>query len=147
MLLHSLAITGLLDFEKGIVMTRTIAITMVFIFIFAGLLGIAVPSMFGLHLGSPCTLINLISGCLALYFGSLILPAAKSFCKAFGTVFLLWAAYGFAANNGVDNSLFVSKHLALGTVDNIAHCAIGALFLIAGYYERRIPSWPLKTST
>ena len=114
-------------------MTKLVTLTLASLLALAGLVGFAVPGGLGLHLNLAQNGIHLLSGVTAWYFGSLILPAAKSFCRTFGFVFLLWGIIEIAGK--ADGHPWVHPPLTPHTIVALLHLVAGLLFLIAGIYK------------
>ena len=126
-------------------MAKTIALVLGIAFILVGILGFAAPALLGAHLSVTHSIVHLLSGALALYFGLKgTLAQARLFCLIFGAVYALLGVVGFLAGSpgspsaGVpgpaDDRLFkvLPGLLELGTVDHVIHIALGAVFLVAG---------------
>jgi uncharacterized protein DUF4383 len=104
------------------------------VFILVGLAGFAMPGLLGTHLGLVHNVIHLVSGALALYFGLGSSSSALTFCRVFGTVYLLLGVVGFALGDGTDRMFeVIPGQLMLGTMDHVVHIALGAVFLIGGF--------------
>lgn len=114
-------------------MTKSISLTFGSLLALAGLLGFVVPGGLGMHWDPVQNWLHLLSGGMAWYFGSLILPAAKSFCRAFGVVYLLWALIGFAATS--HGGPWIPRPLTPQAMTVLMHGIIGGLFLVTGLYK------------
>ena len=118
-------------------MAKTICTILGVVFILVGLLGFVMPNVLGMHLNTTHNLIHLISGAAALYLGLAgSLAAARTFCLAFGAVYLLLGIAGFLLGTGNDRMLDIGDILHLGTMDHIVHLLLGAVFLIGGLMTR-----------
>ena len=63
--------------------------------------------------------------------------AARNFCIAFGSIYLLLGLVGFVRGEGADRLFVVIPgQLELGTVDHVIHVVFGALYLIAGFMTK-----------
>ncbi len=115
-------------------MAKTIATLLGIVFILAGLVGFAAPSLLGAHLSPAHNIVHLVSGAIALYLGLKgSLSATKTFCLVFGAVYLLLGLAGFLLGSGADRMLHViAGTLEFGTVDHVIHVLLGAIFLIGG---------------
>src|SRR5215218_3493930 len=77
-------------------MAKQIAKIMGVVFILVGIIGFLAPGLLGMHLSLAHTLVHLISGALALYFGFAgTLSGARLFCIVFGVVYALLGVAGF----------------------------------------------------
>ena len=96
-----------------------------------------------MHLSLAHTVIHLVSGALAIWFGTtkVSLGAAKSFAITFGLVYGLLGVAGFllgqpgTAHVGPEDArmwALIPGQLELGTMDHIVHIVLGAAFLIGG---------------
>jgi hypothetical protein len=132
-------------------MAKKICLLVGIVFIVVGLAGFALPNLLGTHLSLAHNLIHLVSGAVAIYFGTAgSLSAARSFCILFGIVYGLLGVAGFLLGapgtptmNGMtmaaDAHLFkvIPGQLELGTMDHAIHILLGALFLIGGFGTRK----------
>lgn len=129
---------------------QKVCITLGVFFVLAGLGGIAMPGMLGMHLSMTHNLIHLISGVLALWVGYADdSRKAYIFCMAFGCVYGLLGLSGFAFGRpgfpGVghmeaDQNLLriIPNVLELGTADHIVHVLLGVAFVgFALVWKRR----------
>ena len=122
------------------------------VFLLVGILGYVMPGFAGAHLNPVHNLIHLVSGVLALYFGTIgSLSSARLFCLIFGSVYLLLGIVGFLAGSpgiptmpgmemmGLDSRLLrvLPGNLELGTIDHSIHVGIGLVFLASGIATRR----------
>jgi hypothetical protein len=124
-------------------MARTICKVLGVAFVLAGLGGFAMPRLMGFHLTTIHNVIHIATGAVALYLGfSGSAGAVKTFCVAFGGVYLALGVLGFVAPGVV---AAVIGH-PLGdpgelTPDNVFHVAVGAVFLLAGLAgPREVPA-------
>jgi hypothetical protein len=132
-------------------MAKTICLVVGIVFLIVGVLGFVMPGLLGAHLSLAHNLVHIISGALALYFGTAgSLSAARTFCIVFGFVYLLLGVAGFVAGQndiptvvgmedmGPDARMFkvIPGQLELGTMDHVIHIVIGLLFLIGGFTTR-----------
>src|ERR1044072_2664149 len=115
------------------------------VFILVGVVGFVIPGFLGTHLSLAHNAVHLISGAIALYFGFAGSPsAARTFCLAFGAVYLLLGVVGFVMGapgastlTGVmmeDSKMWkvIPGTLELGKMDHIVHCLPGVVFLAGG---------------
>ena len=133
--------------EKKI-MAKTISTVLGVVFLLVGIVGFVKPDLMGTHLSLAHNMIHIISGAAALYFGLAgTLSAARTFCLAFGAVYLLLGVAGFllggdgtatVANMSHDSRLFkvLPGTLELGTMDHVVHLLLGAVFLAGGLMSR-----------
>ena len=115
------------------------------VFVLVGVAGFVMPGFLGTHLSLAHNAVHLISGAIALYFGFAGSPsAARTFCLAFGAVYLLLGIVGFvmgapgasaiAGMTMEDSKLWkvLPGTLELGRMDHIVHCLLGVVFLGGG---------------
>jgi hypothetical protein len=118
-------------------------------FLLVGILGFVAPAVLGMHLSAAHNVVHLATGAVSLYLGLKGSPsAAKTFCVAFGAVYVLLGVAGFVAGGdgapGVpgphDARLLklVPGTLEFGTVDHIVHILLGAIYLIGGLMTRPV---------
>jgi len=124
-------------------MAKTISTILGIIFLVIGLLGFAAPGMMGMHLSAAHNLVHLVSGALALWFGTKgTYDAARSFCIIFGIIYGLLGVVGFVAG-GADYSLtLIPNQLVLGKMDHIIHVILGVVFIIGGLSTRVVTAEP-----
>jgi hypothetical protein len=115
-------------------MARTICKVFGVAFLLAGLGGFAIPTLLGFHLTTIHNLIHLASGAAALYLGFAgSAGAVRTFCIAFGAVYLGLGALGFVAP-GLVAAVIGHPPVSSGELmpDNAFHIVVGAVFLLAG---------------
>ena len=132
-------------------MAKRLALILGIVFIAVGILGFVVPNLMGTHLSSAHNLIHLVSGGLALYFGTAgSLSGAKSFCIIFGIVYLGLGLAGFAFGTDMSSTLtppgihghdshllrVIPGILELGLHDHLLHVALGLIFILGGVFTR-----------
>lgn len=118
-------------------------------FLLVGVLGFAAPSMLGMHLSAAHNVVHVVTGAASLYLGLKGSPsAAKTFCVAFGAVYLLLGVAGFVA--GTDGApgvpgphdarllKLIPGTLEFGTMDHIGHILLGTIYLIGGLMTRPV---------
>ena len=82
-------------------MAKSISTILGIIFLVVGLLGFAATDTMGMHLSAAHNIVHLVSGALALYFGTKgTYEAARGFCIIFGIVYGLLGLIGFVAGGG-----------------------------------------------
>ena len=131
-------------------MAKRICTVLGIVFLLVAVAGFALPGLLGMHLSLAHNVVHLLSGAAALYLGLKgTESAARSFCFAFGAVYLLLGVAGFAAGgpgtpsvpegSTADDRLLVvvPGQLELTTMDHIVHVVLGAIFLIGGFLSRR----------
>jgi len=120
-------------------MAKTMSTILGIIFLVVGLLGFAAPGMMGMHLSVMHNVIHLVSGALALYFGTRgTYEGARGFCIVFGIVYGLLGLLGFVAG-GPDYMLnVIPGQLMLGKMDHIIHILLGILFIFAALSMRPV---------
>lgn len=115
-------------------MARTICRVLGVAFVLAGLGGFVMPRLLGFHLTTIHNLIHLASGAAALYLGFAgSASAVRTFCIAFGAVYLALGALGFVAP-GLVAAVIGHAPVDCGELapDNVFHIVVGAVFLLAG---------------
>lgn len=86
--------------------------------------------------------VHLLTAAMALYFGFAgSAGAARSFCIAFGAVYLLLGLLGFVAPDAVA-AIIGHGPLSAGELapDNVVHLLLGAVFLGVGLTTPRVAS-------
>src|SRR4051812_50132029 len=95
-------------------MAKTIATILGIIFLVVGLLGFAMPGIMGMHLSVAHNVVHLVSGALALYFGTKgTYESARAFCIIFGLVYGLLGLIGFVAGGGAPFIIDLFSHQPL----------------------------------
>ena len=118
-------------------MAKTIATIMGVLFLLVGLLGFAAPGLLGMHLSTAHNVVHLVSGALALYFGTKgTYDSARAFCIIFGIVYGLLGLIGFVAGGTDYEFTLIPSQLVLGKMDHIVHVILGILFIVAGFSTR-----------
>ncbi|MDQ3280393.1 MAG: DUF4383 domain-containing protein [Acidobacteriota bacterium] len=118
-------------------------------FLLVGVLGFIMPEVLGMHLSAAHNIVHLVTGAASLYFGLKgTVSAAKTFCIAFGAVYLLLGVAGFiAGSDGVpgvpgphDAKLLkiIPGVLEFGSMDHGVHILLGAIYLIGGLMTRAV---------
>ena len=105
------------------------------IFLILGLAGFAAPNLFGFHLTPIHNVIHIVTGVIALYLGFAgSYAGAKSFCLAFGVIYLLIAIIGFMAPDTLASILGHSGPMTSAELmpDNVFHLLVGIVFLAVG---------------
>jgi hypothetical protein len=125
--------------------TQKVCIVLGIFFVIAGLGGIVMPGMLGMHLSLLHNIVHLASGALALWCGySDDSKKAYMFSVAFGSVYSLLGIAGFVFGSpgypGVghmeaDENLLrvIPNAFELGTADHVVHILAGAAFLVGAY--------------
>ncbi|MCU1284123.1 MAG: hypothetical protein JWO13_473 [Acidobacteriales bacterium] len=131
-------------------MAKTFATVLGVIFVLVGIIGFIKHDFMGMHLSNAHNWIHLISGFVALYFGSATdLRSAKNFDYTFGILYLLLGVFGFllgrpaiagagAGNMGSDSRLWslIPGSLEFGSADHTVHILLGILFIIGAAMTR-----------
>jgi hypothetical protein len=95
----------------------------------------------GVHLSALHSLVLLLSGAVAIYFGLKATPAAaRSFCLVFGALYGLLGLAGFVAGGPGYTFTIIPGALVLGTMDHLFHLIVGAIFLSVGWGWRAAPT-------
>ena len=106
----------------------------------AGLAGFARPHLLGMHLTPIHDVIHLATAAIALYLGFAGgYAAARTFCIAFGAIYLALGILGFVAP-GIVTAVIGHPAVSAGelTPDNAVHVLLGAAFLIVGLTSARL---------
>ena len=99
------------------------------VFVLVGILGFFNSPVLGIfQVNTLHNVIHLLSGILALYFGSQSESAAKSYAKVFGIIYGLVTILGFVLPDGNVLGLFT-----VNMADNILHLVLAVVFLYIGY--------------
>lgn len=118
-------------------MAKSISTILGIIFLIVGLLGFAAPDMMGMHLSAAHNIVHLVSGALALYFGTKgTYEAARGFCIIFGIIYGLLGLIGFVAGGANYALTLIPNQLVLGKMDHIVHIIFGVLFILGGLSTR-----------
>jgi hypothetical protein len=120
-------------------MARTMCRVMGVAFLLAGVLGFVMPNLLGFHLTTIHNVIHLATAAVALYLGFAgTYGAARTFCIAFGAVYLALGLLGFVAPDLVAT---VIGHPPMSSdelmPDNLFHIVVGGAFLLAGLTSPR----------
>ena len=120
-------------------MAQTICKVMGVAFLLAGVLGFVMPHLLGFHLTTVHNVIHLATAAVALYLGFAgTYGAARTFCIAFGAVYLALGVLGFVAPGLVAT---VIGHPPVTSAelmpDNLFHIVVGGAFLFAGLTSPR----------
>jgi hypothetical protein len=115
------------------------------VFVLVGLAGFAAPGLMGTHLSLAHNAVHIISGAVALYFGFAGSESgARSFCFAFGAVYLLLGIVGFVIGQPGTSTIagmmmedskmwkVIPGTLEFGRMDHVVHCLLGVVFLAGG---------------
>jgi hypothetical protein len=131
-------------------MAKTFATVLGVIFVLVGIIGFVNHGFMGMHLSNTHNWIHLISGFVALYFGSATdLRSAKNFDYTFGVLYLLLGVFGFllgrpaiaspdTGNMATDSRLWslIPGTLEFGSADHTVHILLGVLFLVGAAMTR-----------
>jgi hypothetical protein len=126
-------------------MAKTIATLLGVVFLLVGLAGFVMPGMLGAHLTPAHNVVHLVSGALSLYLGLKgSVGATKTFCLAFGAVYGLLGIAGFLLGSPATHEGHTSETLLqvipgvlhFGTMDNIIHIVLSALYLVGALTTR-----------
>jgi hypothetical protein len=104
------------------------------VLLLVGVAGFFMPHLLGMHLTAVHNVVHLLTAAIALYMGFAGSPgAARTFCIAFGAVYLLLGILGFVAPNVVA-AILAHPPVTAGelTPDNLVHLLLGAAFLGVG---------------
>lgn len=130
--------------------TKIVNLVVGVLLLVVGVLGFLAPGLGGFHLSATHNLIHLVSGAIAVYYGTrrVTLSAAKAFAGTFGAIYALLGIAGFVfgdpgtpsmAGMGPDENLLrlIPGSLELGTSDHTFHILLGVVFLIAAFLPYR----------
>jgi hypothetical protein len=123
-------------------MAKTLCKVLGVVLLLVGIAGFFNDHLLGMHLTMLHNIVHLLTAAIALYIGFAgTASAARTFCLAFGAIYLLLGILGFIAPDvvasiightlGPDDSL---------TPDNAVHLVLGAVFLIAGLQRAPQPA-------
>lgn len=116
-------------------MARTLCKVAGVVLLIVGLAGFAMPNMLGMHLTPIHNVVHLLTAGIALYMGfAASAAAARSFCIAFGAIYLLLGILGFVAPGVVAAVIGHEGPMTAGELmpDNAIHVLLGAVFLFVG---------------
>lgn len=98
------------------------------VLLLVGIVGFLTPDLMGLHFNTIHSVIHVASGVIGLAAAT-VGGGSKSrlFAQVFGVVYTIVAVAGFAGIGAIVNLL------ALDTMYNVVHIAVGVLGLVAGF--------------
>lgn len=124
-------------------MAKTLCKVLGVVLLLVGIAGFFNDHLLGAHLTLLHNCVHLLTAAIALYIGFAgTANAARTFCLAFGAIYLLLGIVGFI-NPGLVASLIGHGSLAAGDTmmaDNAIHVVLGAVFLIAGLLRAPQPA-------
>jgi heme/copper-type cytochrome/quinol oxidase subunit 3 len=118
-------------------------------FIIAGIGGVLMPGLLGMHLSLLHNVIHLASGALALWSGyAENSRRAQVFCLAFGVLYGFLGIVGFlfgrpgypgVGHMEADENLMriIPNAFELGTSDHVFHLFVGMVFLLSAYFTMK----------
>jgi Domain of unknown function (DUF4383) len=119
-------------------MAKTVCKILGVVLLLVGVVGFAAPTLLGAHLNPAHNVVHIVSGAIALYFGFAgTLSGAKTFCLAFGVVYLALGVLGLTMGAGEERMWEVGP-LHFGTADHGIHSLLGIVFLAGGLFTKRI---------
>ena len=121
-------------------MAKTLCKVAGVVLLLVGLLGFAMPTLLGMHLTVLHNIVHLLTAGIALYMGFAgSAAAARTFCVAFGAIYLLLGILGFVAPGVVATVIGHPGPVSAGdlTPDNAVHVLLGAVFLVVGLTSPR----------
>ena len=119
-------------------MAKTVCKILGVVFVLVGLIGFVKPDLLGAHLTGALNAVHIVSGAIALYLGFAgSLSAAKTFCLAFGVVYLALGILGMALGVGSDRMWNAAGLLHLGQADHAIHVLLGVVFLAGGLFTKK----------
>ena len=118
-------------------MAKTVCKILGVVFLIFGVCGFVVPNLLGAHLSPAHSMIHIISGVIALYFGFAgSLSGARGLCLVFGVVYLALGIFGMVM--GVEpGKMWHIGPLMLGMADHGIHLVLGAIFLAGGLFTKK----------
>ena len=116
--------------------------------IITGFAGAILPGAFGMHLSMTHNFVHIVSGAIALWFGSFSSSRAFNYCLIFGAFYAVVGIMGFligipgyptVGNMEADQNLVrvIPNILEIGTMDHIVHFIIGTFLLFTAYTFRK----------
>lgn len=131
--------------ERTLVHTMATVVGIFFVFLAFG--GFVYPDYLGMHLNTTHSLIHLVSGAAAMYFGLFgTTSGASLFCVTMGAIYGALALAGFAFGAPGEPTLGGTLHimdtqliriipgtLELGASDHVLHLLLGAVFIVSGF--------------
>jgi len=121
-------------------MPRTFCRVMGVVLLILGVLGFADPRLMGMHLSPVHNVIHLVSGGAALYFAAQgSRSSLRTFCLAFGAMFLSLAVLGLIAPDVASAMMGHDAHMNARALapDSLIHVLLGGAFLVAGLRPAR----------
>jgi hypothetical protein len=121
-------------------MPKTVCKIVGVVLLLVGVAGFAMPHLLGMHLTPIHDVIHLATAVVALYLGFAgSYRAARTFCIAFGAVYLALGVLGFVAP-GVVTAVIGHPAVPAGELapDNAVHVLLGAVLLIVGLTSTRL---------
>jgi hypothetical protein len=128
---------------------QKVSITLGIIFIIAGLGGIVMPGMLGMHLSFAHNIVHLASGVLAIWVGYSDEPKnAYTLSVTLGVVYTLLGIGGYflgtqgypgVGNMAADPNLLrlIPNVLEFGTMDHLFHILFGVSFIVSAYIWKK----------
>lgn len=121
-------------------MPRTFCRVMGLVLLILGVLGFANPGLMGMHLTPVHNVIHLVTGGAALYLAAQgSRSSLRTFCLAFGAMYLSLAVLGFIAPDVASAMMGHDAHMNARALapDNLVHVLLGGAFLVAGLRPAR----------
>lgn len=114
-------------------MAKTLCKIFGVVLLLVGIAGFLSPTLLGMHLTPLHNIVHILTAIIALYMGfAASASAARTFCLAFGAIYLLLAVLGFIAPNVVASIIGAGHEMSASSPDHIVHLLLGAAFLIVG---------------
>jgi hypothetical protein len=110
------------------------------VLVLVGILGFANPHLLGMHLTPVHDIIHLVSGGAAIYLAlNASRSSVRSFCLAFGAMYLSLAVLGLVAPDVVAAMIGHDAHVNSQALmpDNLVHFLVGGSFLAMGLKPAR----------
>ena len=123
-------------------MAKTLCKVLGVVLLLVGICGFFDAHLLGAHLTPLHNIVHILTAAIALYIGFAgTANAARTFCLAFGAIYLLLGVVGFIAPDLVAS--LIGHTMTAGdslTPDNSIHVVLGAVFLIAGLQRAPQPA-------
>ncbi len=119
---------------------QQVGIGMGVLLIIYGMAGFVAPTLWGAHLGVYHNIFHVVVGLVSIWYGvERSATAAKTCCRAFGSLFMALGIVGLLVAGGNADSLWVivPNALQMGTTDHLIHIVVGGVFLLGAFFTLR----------
>jgi hypothetical protein len=104
-----------------------------------GLLGFVAPNFMSMNLSRVQSILYLVSGAAALYFGLAVSPASlRPFCILLGSLYTFLGLAGVGLGGPHNTLTIVPGQLVFETMDHLFHLLLGATVLAIGLSGRMV---------